>query len=914
MKRLFTFVSLAALFLSTAAPSFAQRKRVSRKADPDILTTVTKWTKEIEKKRETLSTVQKETFATFGKAEAVTDGGGGAFIRWHMESEKGNSGFYVYRVDQKAEALVSEVIVAGSFGTIGMEQLYGEGYELFDPQGGIGSKYIIEALSSRGERARSEVVAAEYSVDLKTVAGRSGNDLRGFDPTYGSIEKTTPDSSTERNEQRATLTETTDLANHRLVVAQPGAKIAVKTEGMYRVRLSELQAASSVFTASNTANWRLYRQGIEQAIIVGSDVTGPYLEFYGKGIDIPESDTRVYYAIVGASPGKRMYQRLYKATTSTAISTSYATVTEKKERNTLIPDIINGDAENWWGRIVTSTPTTITASLTGIDFSQPNCTITLNMQGYSTSTPPIVSLSINGHAIGNVSSDFIRVPFSGQFTIPTSFLVEGTNSIQLTSMNTAADQSLFESFKISYARSYLSTQNNLFFPSPSNKGADLTGFSSANVRIFDLRSPDNVARITNVPVQQSGATFTAKWHPRARMASGSMVAVADTGLLTAASVTTNTPSTLSSTVRNADLVIISYSAADFMASAGSWGTYRANQGFNVAVVDVADVYDEFGWGSATSASIYEFLFYVRGNWTPQVPDRQYVLLLGDASFNPRNYSNLSGGFFNYVPTKIVPTIYNEVSSDEALADFDADGLAEMAIGRVPARDTTYINNVLAKTQAFEASAALQDVNRGAVLAFDRPDGYDFLSMSQELANQLPGSVPKTYVGRAKLPPYLPGEGPFTIDPNGHANLVWAVNAGPYIVNYAGHGAQGTWGHQDFLGNVNAMDFNNMPNQALFTMLTCLNGRFIGVSSAETAIAETLVKTSTMGGPASWASTGLTTADVQLLMGKRFYNQIGIGNIKRMGDLIRDAKQVIPAGADVRFSWVLLGDPMLKVRP
>jgi hypothetical protein len=49
------------------------------------------------------------------------------------------------------------------------------------------------------------------------------------------------------------------------------------------------------------------------------------------------------------------------------------------------------------------------------------------------------------------------------------------------------------------------------------------------------------------------------------------------------------------------------------------------------------------------------------------------------------------------------------------------------------------------------------------------------------------------------------------------------------------------------------------------------------------------------------------------MGKRFYNQIGLGNITRMGDLIIDAKTVVPGGSDVRESWVLLGDPMLKVR-
>ena len=98
------------------------------------------------------------------------------------------------------------------------------------------------------------------------------------------------------------------------------------------------------------------------------------------------------------------------------------------------------------------------------------------------------------------------------------------------------------------------------------------------------------------------------------------------------------------------------------------------------------------------------------------------------------------------------------------------------------------------------------------------------------------------------------------------------------------------------------------------MLTCLNGYFIGYNGLnDDSIGELLLRTPNGGGPASWASTGLTTADVQMTMGRRFIQQIGLGNIPRMGDLIRDAKFVIPAGADVRFSWALFGDPMLKVR-
>jgi hypothetical protein len=95
------------------------------------------------------------------------------------------------------------------------------------------------------------------------------------------------------------------------------------------------------------------------------------------------------------------------------------------------------------------------------------------------------------------------------------------------------------------------------------------------------------------------------------------------------------------------------------------------------------------------------------------------------------------------------------------------------------------------------------------------------------------------------------------------------------------------------------------------MLTCLNGYFILPTT--NSLAENLLHTTNGGAVAAWASAGKTTPDIQELMATRFFLKLGEGQIPRLGDLIRDAKSVIPGGSDVRLSWNLLGDPMLKVR-
>jgi hypothetical protein len=79
------------------------------------------------------------------------------------------------------------------------------------------------------------------------------------------------------------------------------------------------------------------------------------------------------------------------------------------------------------------------------------------------------------------------------------------------------------------------------------------------------------------------------------------------------------------------------------------------------------------------------------------------------------------------------------------------------------------------------------------------------------------------------------------------------------------------------------------------------------------MSEILLKNPNGGAVATWSSTGLTTPDIQEVMATRFYNRLGAGSINRLGDLINDAKTTINFGRDVRLSWVLLGDPTLKVK-
>ncbi len=336
-----------------------------------------------------------------------------------------------------------------------------------------------------------------------------------------------------------------------------------------------------------------------------------------------------------------------------------------------------------------------------------------------------------------------------------------------------------------------------------------------------------------------------------------------------------------------------------MTQAETWANYRRGQGFTVKVVEVTEIFDEFNYGVSSADSIKAFLQYAQNFWQ-NAPN--YVLLLGDASYDPRNYNGF--GYNNLVPTRIVNTVFTETGSDDFLADFNDDGLAEMAVGRIAARDTQTITNAFSKVVAYEQAAPTM-ANRGVLFAYDQYDSannYDFQAISTRLKNNLPGSVPTTMIGRSDTPP--PPDTPQTL-------LLASMNSGKYVVNYSGHGSLGTWANTNFFSSNNVPQLAGTSGQSVFAMLTCLNGYFLHANFK--SLAENLVDSTSGGSVASWASTGETVPFQQEIMATRFFQKLSNSNLERLGDLINDAKIAVPGGIDVRLSWALIGDPMLKVR-
>ncbi len=869
MKRLISLCLISIVFISTGIPAFAQKGR---------RTVVDAKTK------------APDAATRFASVRAFSDGAG-VLLEWEMAVETNNGGFYVYRNGEDGPQIVSPGLILGSAASIGAKKTEGEKYSFYDAAGDAQASYYIQSLQMDGKTLVSNTISPEYVSDLKSIGVAGSMELSrqiAESKSNGSIVSNRLDlPKTIRRDIEANQFSADPVA-HRWAISQPGARIGVRREGFYRVSMAELQTAG--FNVNGDASlWQLYSEGVEQAITVAAN----YIEFYGKGTDTPESDTRTYYLVSGQTAGKRIETRPARPSAGTVTSPNYLQTFIGKERVNYINQVLNGDDENYWGQSVTTVAnSTYNFTLTGVDFAVADSTVDIKFQGFSFE-PHTVQVILNGEPLASATGTS-RTPFSKQYVVPTSFLREGSNSVQFRSLGAVSDFSLFDSISVGFARKHTATQNRLNFYTQNYRIAKLGGFSSQNVRVFDMTAENAPVMLSNLNVIPDGAGFSATI-PAGR--GKLMYAVEDTGLLAAVSVTANDPALLSIPSTAAQLVIISHK--NFLTQAENWANYRRGQGFSVKVVEVSEIYDEFNYGVISADSIKSFLQYAEGNW--QTPPG-YLLLIGDSSFDSRNYQGF--GYNNLLPTKIVNTVFTETGSDDTLADFDNDGLSEMAVGRIPARDAQAVTNALTKVTVYEQAAALMSV-RGVLFAYDSFDAgnnYDFLAISNRLRTRLPQSTPVTMIGRSDTPP--PPDTPQTL-------LIGSMNTGKYLVNYSGHGSTGSWASSSFFSSNQVPQLTNAGNQSIFTMLTCLNGYFLHVTNR--SLAENLVDATNGGAVAAWASTGETTPDVQEIMATRFFSSISSGPIERLGDLINDAKTSIPGGVDVRLSWALIGDPMLKVR-
>jgi uncharacterized repeat protein (TIGR01451 family) len=326
------------------------------------------------------------------------------------------------------------------------------------------------------------------------------------------------------------------------------------------------------------------------------------------------------------------------------------------------------------------------------------------------------------------------------------------------------------------------------------------------------------------------------------------------------------------------------------------------------VVDVQDVYDEFGGGVFDPLAIQRFLAYAYQTWTPPAP--AYVLLVGDGHYDFKD--NLGRGEPIYIPPYLadVDPWISEVAADNRYVCVSGDDvMPDMHLGRLPVKTEAEVAAVVAKIIGYEEAPPHADWNSELLFVADNldPGAGDFAALSDNIAdNYLPDPYTADKVYYAVTHP-TPAEA--------RAAIIDAVNEGRLLVNYIGHAAIPYWAAEQLFGVNDIPALTNDDRLPFMVPMTCLDGFYIRPSPAGldySSLAEVVVRASDRGAIASWSPTGMGVASGHDYLNQGLFLALFADDLVRLGPATTEAKLYLYSQTglyrELLDTYALFGDP------
>jgi hypothetical protein len=463
---------------------------------------------------------------------------------------------------------------------------------------------------------------------------------------------------------------------------------------------------------------------------------------------------------------------------------------------------------------------------------------------------------------------------------------------------------------------------------------DASGFSTSDVGIYDVTDPLNVRRLVNAtpaavaangPQQATaGVTFKATTDASTRLFLATPLSQkTPTNIEPVAPKTSAyTPAELLDTTNRYDYIIITH--GDFWEQMKPLAQYR-NFFYDVAQIDVQDIYDRFNGGMMSALAIRDFLAYAYNNWSGAKPEM--VLLVGDGAVDMRNYT------FVAPPTFIPPFLVSvdpylgETASDNRFVMLEGnDLLPDMAIGRFPAGSVADVTAMVQKTLDYETSPPIGEWNQNVLFISDDLEGGggDFYGYSDILVSGFVDSPTNTI-------PFLPDAYTYTRAYLGETcDLTNASPAtecqqvisetlnvtGALLVSYVGHASRDSWAIEALLDGQMVSNLDMTGKYPIILAMTCLEGSFH--DSSVLSLAESYMRSSN-GAVASWSPTGLGVATGHDMLEQSFFKYLFQDGITELGKLTVLSKEYLDKHQDNgRFddlmdTYVLFGDPALRIQ-
>ena len=712
----------------------------------------------------------------------------------------------------------------------------------------------------------------------------------------------------------------------------PGWRISVQEEGMYRLTYAELAAAGLPVVTLNPQTLQMFYQGEEIAIQVSGESDGVFDEtddiiFYGEAIDSKYTANNAYWLTYGRESGLRMEVR--DSASIGTLATHYSNNVLLEENHIYRSDLPGDDAFErfYWDRIY-AYPAPVTWShnffleepYDGAGSLQIALFGGLSNTAYNPDHHAIINL--NGTTVADVKWDDLTWADDGfvEAEIPAGILQAGLNTLSVylpLDTGATADFVLMDWAKIRYSSTFSvpSDEDQLIFSYETIEPSafKVSGFSSESILAYDVSDPIEVAEINrnSLVIVADGPTYTMTF-------ADEELAMKDYWVGTNSAITTlsstriieDTPSNLGSTENRTDYILIAPPA--LWEQAERLAAHRADQGLVTALVDIQDIYDEFGYGVTDVSAIQAFLAFAYESWEPPAP--AYVLLFGDGHYDPKNYLSTS-------PPSLIPPFLamvdpwtGETAVDNRYVAFSGPKTnPQMMLGRLPANDIAEAEIMVSKIIAYEQDHSVDDWSMQVLaVAASADSGGNFALVSDNLIRDAlpsPYQVEKVYFGSTHTDPA-----------QARAALKNGINQGKLIVNFHGHGFTEGWSARSnpsevFIRTKDIPDLSNQNKYPIFLAMTCNEGYFI--NPAVPAFGEAIVRAQDKGAIASWSPTGQGITSGHDFLNRGFFDAVFKHGADRLGQAVTSGLSRLwnSGGSGLYYmldTYILFGDPALMI--
>lgn len=809
---------------------------------------------------------------------------GAAGLRWETAAQIGTIGFEVYRETRgRWTKLHDGLLSAVHDAPLGQYALEG-----FAPGEG---RYWIADTDVYGRRT----LHGPFVVDAASSAAPQASSAFTSHALPRARRRSSPSSS--------------EPAVAAFVVLPPAAAARADVEVTDLVRVS----------ASQLANVLGLPEGDVRAQIENGDLTvsrgnhsvpyraaadGDAIEWYGRASDSIYSRTRAYVIRAAAGP------HIQLAPVPAYVGTGAAAFTDMvhAEQNAFAGTIVSPDptTDYWFWTLLSSNAADsahdLTAVLHGVAAAQPSASITVRLYGATTSGidgEHQVGVSLNGVQLGTASFEGIGA-FEQTYAVPENTLIEGENTLRLErdAMNSAASSVVYvQNFDVKYAREYRAQDDALTFVPDEVAPITITGFGDPAIELFDVTDPDAPIELHGSAVQPDGAGghalgFVAqagrRYFATARQATSIETVAGDFA------------SDLTTAHHAADYVMIAPRSS--FQTLAPLIALRQTQGLATELVDVQDVYDELSDGNQDPNAIHAFIAHAATRWnsTPR-----YFVLAGSGHYDFRGYASQDP---NPIPPLMRRGEGGLYPADSQFADLRGnDGIADVALGRLPARDDDELAAIVDKIVSYETNASHADSDRLLMLADLSTNGEAFDADTRFALDAVPQDLPSVTLAHSAF-----------MDVAALRSALFAeLQTGAAVFNYFGHGGVTKLGKTtDILLDSDVDTLVQSSPLPLFTSMTCMTGSY--AFPGYEALAPQLVRTQGKGAVAAWAATGQVMDGSSRTLLAHFFQTILHDDVA-IGDAIQQAlatelREYPELGGSLESLalYALFGDPAMHL--